>query len=267
MSEENKLILKPPTVIYATNLSLGWAQVLLRILDGSGKELVPLVLSLDCYGESGEIVQERVVRDTLDGLLDDRDTFDIESLAFAIFPQRIWKMSSGKRERLFAFCKKSFARWKAMYPRANNLGLYFERLIQFGHEAPCDGNQLEWILSRHNGRKRVRRSMYQASIFDPKRDHTNRAQLGFPCLQQISFVPTKAGLITNAFYATQQVFDKAYGNYLGLAQLGAFMANEMGMAPARLNVMAGVAKLDTINKRDADLTPLVDLLRPLVAAT
>ena len=80
----------------------------------------------------------------------------------------------------------------------------------------------------------------QAATFDPGRDHVASAQLGFPCLQQVSFEPTAAGLVVNAFYATQQIFDKAYGNYLGLAQLGAFMAHEMGM-PSRLNVMVGVA--------------------------
>ncbi len=69
----------------------------------------------------------------------------------------------------------------------------------------------------------------QATTFDPGRDHVADARLIFPCLQQVSFVPTKEGLVVNAFYATQQIFDKAYGNYLGLAQLGAFMAHEMGM--------------------------------------
>jgi tripartite-type tricarboxylate transporter receptor subunit TctC len=69
--------------------------------------------------------------------------------------------------------------------------------------------------------------MWQATTFDPARDHSATAQLGFPCLQHVSFVPTKAGLVANAFYATQQLFDKAYGNYLGLAQLAAFMAGDL----------------------------------------
>ena len=81
----------------------------------------------------------------------------------------------------------------------------------------------------------------------------------------MSFEPTPAGLVTNAFYATQQIFDKAYGNYLGLAQLGAFMAREMGMSLARLNVMVGVAKLDRIPKSDADLAPLVAVARALLS--
>src|SRR5580692_10566120 len=134
-------------------------------------------------------------------------------------------------------------------------GLYFERMVMYGR-GPCDGNQLEWILSQ-SSRKGVRRSMLQATTFDPGRDHVANAQLGFPCLQQVSFEPTAAGLVTNAFYATQQIFDKAYGNYLGLAQLGAFMAHEMGMPLARLNVNVGVAKLERITKTDAGLSPVI----------
>ena len=99
--------------------------------------------------------------------------------------------------------------------------------------------------------------MLQATTFDPERDHVANAQLGFPCLQQVSFEPTTVGLVVNAFYATQQIFDKAYGNYLGLAQLGTFMAHELEMPLARLNVMVGVAKLERIKKSDPQLTQLV----------
>ena len=46
-------------------------------------------------------------------------------------------------------------------------------------------------------------------------------------------------------------------------QLGAFMAHEMGIRLARLNVMIGVAKLDRINKSDPSLVPLVAAARAL----
>ena len=173
-------------------------------------------------------------------------------------------MSRGDRNRLFERYRATFPRWQAMNRRANGRGMYFERMVMYGR-GPCNGNQLEWILSQFNSRKGIRRSMLQATTFDPGRDHITSAQLGFPCLQQVSFEPTSAGLVTNAFYATQQIFDKAYGNYLGLAQLGAFMAREMGMSLARLNVMVGVAKLERIPKSDADLALLVAVARTLVS--
>ena len=126
-----------------------------------------------------------------------------------------------------------------MNRRANGRGRYFGHMVMYGR-GPCDGNQLEWILSQFNSRSGVLRSRLQAATFDPERDHGASARHDFPCLQQLSFEPTPAGLVISAFYATQQIFDKAYGNYLGLGQPGAFMAHEMGMPLARPNVMVGL---------------------------
>ena len=264
MSKARTLVAPPPLVIDDTNLSRAWARLLLQVLVGAGTEVAPLILSLSGFAQDGVAVEDPAVRQALDQLLMRKGRIVVENVAFTIFPQRLWEMSRGDRTRLFARYRETFPRWQAMNRRANGRGLYFERMVMYGR-GPCDGNQLEWILSQFNSRKGVRRSMFQATTFDPDRDHVASAQLGFPCLQQVSFEPTAAGLVTNAFYASQQIFDKAYGNYLGLAHLGAFMAGEMGMPLARLNVMVGVAKLDRINKSDADLVPLVAAARALVS--
>lgn len=264
MSKARTLVAPPPLVINDTNLSRAWARLLLRVLDESGTEVAPLVLSVSGFAQSGKAVEDPAVRRALDNLLTRKGRSVVENVAFTIFPQRLWKMSRGDRTRLFALYRKTFPRWQAMNRKANCRGLYFERMIMYGR-GPCDGNQLEWILSQYLSRKGVRRSMLQATTFDPGRDHVASAQLGFPCLQQVSFEPTAAGLVTNAFYATQQIFDKAYGNYLGLAQLGAFMAREMGLPLARMNVMVGVAKLERINKTDDSLRPLIAAARALVS--
>ena len=265
MSKAKSMAAQSPVVIDATNLSHAWARLLLQVLDGAGTEVAPLVLSLSGFGQDGQIVEDRAIRRALDQLLVRKGRIAVEKVAFTIFPQRLWKMSRGDRTRLFARYRETFPRWQAMNRRANGRGLYFERMVMYGR-GPCDGNQLEWILSQFHSRKGVRHSMLQATTFDPGRDHVASAQLGFPCLQQVSFEPTSAGLVTNAFYATQQIFDKAYGNYLGLAQLGAFMAREMDLRLARLNVMVGVAKLHRINKSDADLSSLVATARTVLSA-
>lgn len=265
MSKAKILVAPPPLVIDDTNLSRAWARLLLHVHDGAGTEVAPLILSLSGFAEDGAAVEDPTVRQALDLLLKRKGRIAVEIVAFTIFPQRLWVRWRGDRTRLFDMYRRTFPRWQSMNRGANGRGLYFERMVMYGR-GPCDGNQLEWILSKRNSRKGVRRSMYQAATFDPDRDHVDSAQLGFPCLQQVSFEPTAAGLVTNAFYATQQIFDKAYGNYLGLAQLGAFIAHEMGMPLARLNIMVGVAKLDRINKSDADLVPLVEAARALTSS-
>lgn len=253
-----------PMLIAAQSVSEAYAVLLLHILSHPGNEIAPLVLTIDGFDEGYNIPENPRIRSALDKLLVAKGKRDVEDVAYTIFPQRLWTMAQGDRAKLFEFYKMAFPFYRAINPKANGRGLYFERLTMYG-SGPCNGNQLEWILSQHERRSGVRRSMAQATTFDPARDHTASAQLGFPCLQHVSFVPTKAGLVANAFYATQQLFDKAYGNYLGLAQLAAFMAHEMNLPLARLNVTVGVAKLERISKTDPALRPLVDAARACLA--
>ena len=266
MSKSKASAAANPVLIDDDNLLRAWSRILLNILNGTGTEISPLILSATGFDEETPVVECSAVRQTLDQLLKSKGKHDVEAIAFAIFPQRFWQISDGNRAVLYELYRKAFPRLQAMNRAANGRGMYFERLTMYG-SGPCDGNQLEWILSQYASRIRVRRSMLQAAVFDPKRDHVGNAQLGFPCLQQVSFEPTLNGLVVNAFYATQQIFFKAYGNYLGLARLGAFMAHEMGMRLARLNVMVGVAKLERINKSDPDLVPLVAAAKALVSRT
>jgi hypothetical protein len=257
MSKSKKFPAPEPFLVNDSNLSRAWSRVFLRtVAKGAGIEISPLVLSISGFTETGAVEETLAARSALDALLSKKGKSSVEDVAFTIFPQRLWEMARGNRKRLFELYKKAFPRYQAMNRKANGRGLYFERLTMYGR-GPCDGNQLEWVLSQYDSRSGVRRSMLQGTTFDPGRDHVTTAQLNFPCLQHVSFEPTEAGLVINAFYATQQIFDKAYGNYLGLIQLGAFMATEMNTTLARVNVMVGVAKLERITKSDADLSTLL----------
>lgn len=264
MSSVNFDASSSPVLINDTNLSRAWARILLRVLNGAGTEISPLILSLGGFAQDGSVIEDDDLRQALDLLLASKGRLEVENVAFTIFPQRLWEISGFNRTRLFSLYRETFPRWQAINRSINGRGLYFERMVMYGR-GPCDGNQLEWILSQFNSRKGVRRSMLQAATFDPGRDHVPNAQLGFPCLQQVSFVPTSEGLVVNAFYGTQQIFDKAYGNYLGLTQLGAFMAHEMNLSLVRLNVMVGVAKLERIRKSDASLQVLEEAARSLAS--
>jgi hypothetical protein len=263
MSKAKASAVMPPLHVYEPSISRAYAQLLLKIVDNPGNEIAPLVLTVTDFDPAQEPPEDRAVRDALDTVLKQKNKISVSDVAFTIFPQRLWIMARGDRQKLFEFYKMAFPAYQAMNRRVNGRGLYFERMTMYGR-GPCEGNQLEWILSQY--RSGVRRSMLQATTFDPERDHTASAQLGFPCLQHVTFEPTKAGLVVNAFYATQQLFDKAYGNYLGLADLGAFMAHEIGMPLAQLNVMVGVIKLERISKTDAALEPLIAAARACLTA-
>jgi hypothetical protein len=252
-----------PLLVEDDNLSRAWSRALLRAVDFPGTEISPLLLSLTGLDNSGVPREDYAVRTSLDSALIALDFPDIETVAFTIFPQCYWELADDDRAKYYALCVDAAPRLRAMNRSANGRGLYFERLMNYG-SGPMDGNQLEWIISEFTRRLGVRRSMLQASIFDPARDHVGSAQLGFPCLQHVSFVPLGRDLVINAFYATQQLFDKAYGNYLGLVQLGAFMAKAMNLVLSRVNVFVGVAKLERVGKHNAHLQPVLAAARRCV---
>ena len=253
-----------PLVIEDTCLSRAWARTLVHVLDHTGTAISPLLVSISGFTADGEPCEDAAVRTALDECLRAKGRWDVGTVAWTIFPRSIWRLAGRDRHRLYDLYIKSVPAWRAMNPSANGRGLYFERLVDFGR-GPMDGNQLEWILSEYGARPNVRRTMLQASIFDPGRDHVRNAQLGFPCLQQVHFVPENGGLAVHAFYATQQLFDKAYGNWLGLCHLGEFMAREMGLQLARLNCYVGTEKLQRITKRDPVLQPVTRAARARAA--
>lgn len=241
-----------PLLIDGTNISHVWGRAFLHIIDNPGKEISPLVVSLTGFS-NGITNEDQSIRDALDNCLVTNSKQKVHTVANTIFPSSLWRQSKYDRKKLFEIYIDTLPRIKALAKSKNRRGLYFERLIAFGSGLQ-NGNQLEHIISEYTSRPGVRRTMFQASIFDPERDHVRDAQLPFPCLQHVSFVPQGHNLILNAFYATQQIFEKAYGNYLGLCRLGDFMAREMGLTFERMNCFVGVAKLDTISKSHESLT-------------
>ena len=251
-----------PLVIEETNLSHAWSRAFLHVIDNSGKEVSPLLITLTGF-TNGMPNEDQAIREALDNCLKINSEQSVHTVANTIFPASYWQRSKHDRNKLFDTYLENFPRIQALAPKKNKRGLYFERLIAYG-SGPNNGNQLEYIISQYKSRPRVRKSMFQASIFDPARDHISTAQIPFPCLQHISFIPQKKSLIMNAFYATQLLFNKAYGNYLGLCRLGDFMAHEMGLSFERMNCFVGVAKIDNINKTSPTLEELKKVVRQAV---
>jgi len=169
-----------PTIIADTNVSRAWARLFLQIFDSRRTELSPLTLSLTGFDTDGGITEIAGVRESLDRTLKLKHKISVETVAFTIFPERLWKIARGDRKRLFSLYAGAFPRYVALNRAANGRGLYFERMTNFSKEVPCEGNQLEFILSSYNERAGVRDTMLQVAIFDPARDHIKMARVRFP---------------------------------------------------------------------------------------
>lgn len=255
-----------PKAIVAANLSLGWATVLDHLARPGVDAISPLSLSFIGFDENGKPDEVPAIRTAVDTLLAAKGKRDVENVAWTIFPQRYWLMAEGNRATFFEIFREAFPRIQEFNPQNNKRGSYFQRMVDF--EGGGKGfNQLAWILDEYDRNPSGRRSKWQATTFDPYRDMLTSAQLEFPCLQQVSLTFSgDDGLVVNAFYATQQIVHKGYGNYLGLARLGAFMASQMKRRLERLNVFVGIAKMDKIRKTDADFAAMLATVRRELAA-
>jgi hypothetical protein len=249
------------------NLSVAWARAFLGLLGHPGKEYAPFLVSI--AGLNGaEAKTDSDLRDSLDACLDANGHDRVQTVANTIFPHSLWRRAKGDRQAFFRDYLEDLPSFVEM-DRRNGRGTYFARLIGFGLDpkdcggvphAPAQaisegGNQLEFIINEC--KRGGRRTKLQAALFDPYRDLTRSAQQGFPCLQHLTFVPNhdRRTLGLNAFYATQQLFVKAYGNWLGLCRLGAFVAHEAGLRFDRLSCFTGIEKMDG-NKRPRPGDPL-----------
>ena len=119
-------------------------------------------------------------------------------------------------------------------------------------------NQLYFALGTYSARAGVRRSVLQIAVFNPNHDHSAAAQLGFPCLQHVTFAPTADGLCLNAFYASQYMVERAYENYVGLCRLGRFAAHGLGLRLVRMTCFTGIAECEVAKSKLAGLMKAVN---------
>ena len=261
------------------SLSAAWARAFLSFMDRQDRQFTPFLVSI-AAGPNGNPVENEDLRDALNACLDEIGQLPVAKVAKTIFPHEIWtRRCQGDREKLYAYYLEHLPDFVEMNQEANRYGVYFARLIAFGvdpktgdrvahlqsPQLPADGNQLEFIISAL--KPGAQRMALQAAIYDPVRDQT-AARRHFPCLQQLSFVPDYASgtLSLNAFYALQSFFVKAYGNWLGLLRLGAFVAGQTGLRFDRLNCFAGIQQMRSgcRPKQGELLDRLLDLSRTCV---
>jgi hypothetical protein len=221
------------------NLSVAWAEVFLKLMDGSVKELTDVIVTVTDFDQQGVPKEIIAIRRRLDQELNVQSEQNCHTVANTIFPQNQWNPAAKDG------AKRLYERYMRIWPsiarcRANRRGVYFQRLIAY---APKDYtgepvNQLQHVIDTYH-RRNHRRSALQAVVFDPTRDHSHSQRQGFPCLQQVGFTPIdRKGLRITGLYPMQYVFERAYGNYLGLCHLGRFMAAQMGLSLVEVKCIA-----------------------------
>lgn len=210
--------------IDAPDLPTAWFEMFSKCYDLPGGVISPCIVK---FSATSENTWNQKIQDKLDTSLRNDNEFETLTVRNTIFPENLWKMTNGNRQVFYDRYIKSWP--KIRMTRQNQLGCYFKRLIDFEHEGKRK-NQLEEIITIWKSGTH-RKSALQATIFNPFDDMSAAPRRGFPCLQQVVFHPEgvngQDGLTIVGFYATQECYRKAFGNYWGLMCLGRFMAEAM----------------------------------------
>jgi thymidylate synthase len=192
----------------------------------------------------------------LDNWLLRKQKQSVGTVANTIFPSAYLRGSSSRQQL--------YERYHALLPRlrkqrGNGHGTYFGRLMEYPASADVKHgetmNQIEGIIEKLQTQlrgQRPKRFAYQAQIFAPGRDDTSL--MGFPCLSSVSFQLDRPCLCLTAVYRNQYYFERALGNFLGLAHLQRFVAQATGLALGSLTVHACHAEIEdkAIGKQEAE---------------
>lgn len=202
--------------------------------------------------------------------------YPIDAVVNTLFPVRLAARCASHDELS--------ARYRALYPRMRKVrrnahGTYFGRLVAYpgtaGKPEPVD--QLARVIQRL---EKLRTSAKWSAVYEagtahaladePAEDEAAQAPgtetairaaaldtqpRDFPCLSHCSFqLEAATGRVhLAAYYRSHYMFDRAYGNYLALGHLCAWVARQAHLKPGTLTVMAGHARLECTKKELAAL--------------
>ena len=226
-----------------SNLSVAWAHAFLSLREKGRSVRHPAVVTITGFAGSTQI-EDADIRHRLDQELKSHGKKSCATVAGTIFPSSMWNPKlSNDMDVLFARYEHAWPGISKCSP--NRKGVYFRRLTAYqpktANAVPQNApvNQLKVMIDTYRtGNHRT--SALQAAIFDPTRDHSPEPYLGFPCLQQVAFTPIGDDLLSvTGFYAKQLHFEKSYGNYLGLYELGRFVAKQLGLKLAQVVCVTG----------------------------
>lgn len=265
-----------PEVIAETNLSFAWGKAFLRMMSPDSTH-APITLSVEGFDANYLPIEDPIIRSETDAALKAHGLLPVANTAYTIFPNDAWAFQNQPSHEKFA---PAFRKWifPFMYRahRGNRTGTYFQRMVAFGADIDKQGrlsanyvDQPAKILAFWRGAGSHRRSALQLACFDPNRDHHGKARSGFPCLQQVSLSYDSAhdGLAITGYYPSEFIFDRGYGNYVGLCHLGRYMAKNMGLSLTRMNCVIAHPLLGGEGVKKTPLRPLEEIVRNQIAAS
>jgi thymidylate synthase len=225
-------------LIEADNLSEAWLAAAKWLIGQPHGKAVNLNVVFT-QGSTEVLPLRRDLDDFLAKVEDSKNVYGVETVANTIFPQGLYHPHLGERARTHLYRLYALS-MEAHRRRPRDRDTYFNRLVSYPGSSKATFNQLDHVIDRLASQMREcipgpHSSAYEIGLSDPLTDEfriqvpgADRNFYGFPCLSHISLTLERPRLHLTATYRNQFYVARAYGNYLGLARLGEFIAAEIG---------------------------------------
>lgn len=181
----------------------------------------------------------------------------VETVANTVFPRHLAARSEDSAELVRRYCH---LRPALRRHGKNRTGTYFERIVAYssgGQSVDQLSDLIGKLRDARNGSRRVMSSRYEMVVYDPA--HDRRKTMGFPCLSFLSFHLHEDQVHLAGHYRNHCFVERAYGNYVGLGALLAYVAAESSWPAGEMLIVSGHAEIE--RGRRARLQQLVQDLR------
>jgi hypothetical protein len=264
----NEKLLHPVERVHLVD---AWLASVEELLDEKSSSLFNLVVAIQDPVTLTE--SDQMACHAVDKFLRERKSLPLITVANTIFPGGFYRDQGA--EGVYEEFPKSYEITKEGW------GTYAGRLftkVQMKNELTSRIERVIRKLKSNTGASAVRmRASYEVDVLDTSTTEEistycaeSDANLGIgqPCLVHLSFKLHRDNTVSlTAIYRAQYYVAKALGNFVGLAQLLAFVANETGLKPGFLICHATMAELDLKNNRARwtkdEIRALIDECRSL----
>ncbi|EUA48787.1 hypothetical protein [Mycobacteroides abscessus] len=257
--------------VAADDIARAWLDTILDVYAAPMRKAFHTVTRIGSVSGDGEPRIRRAASD----LLTEFELPPLSTVANTIFPAAMARRTPDIADLARRY-EEVYPELRRLEPFKNRDGTYFYRLIAYpGPSGPV--NQLAGVIANlraelaNDSPKRARfettleapgvaraavdgtsdvvdSAIAEATpVFAADRDNQ---LMGFPCLSFLSFQHDKTFLHAAAHYRSQYLMQRGLGNYLGIAQLMRYLAQQVGLLPGRLTVLAGLAYADHVKKSD-----------------
>jgi thymidylate synthase len=229
--------------VTASSLSEGWLEAVRLLHATEGEKVVHLVVRI-AYPQH-EIPE---IRSAAQGLIDEwnarhrKEMPSVETTRNTIFPAA-WARRTDGPEELAAYYRERYTKDGLLGFNNNERGTYFGRIVAHPRGEDTPGDQLTGTvrkLRQELEHKSPKSSRYEINVYSEAHDKT---PMGFPCLAHLSVHLHCGKIHLQAIYRNESLIERGYGNYLGLAQLQTYIAEQAGVELGELMITAGHAEL------------------------